>query len=58
MCDMDKKKQIYDELCKVLTDFENPSDVEDYNYIDWKTELYEMLVKIQNSWENIITVEE
>lgn len=55
---MDRKKQIYDELCRVLTDFENPSDVEDYNYIDWEAELYEMLVKIQNSWEDIITAEE
>lgn len=47
---MDKKKQIYDELCKVLTDFENmEADEED---------LYNMLCKIQNSWEDVITVEE
>lgn len=54
---MDKKKEIYDELCRVLTDYENPNDVKDYNYIDWEAELYEMLVKIQNNWE-FITAEE
>ena len=47
---MDKKKQIYDELCRVLTDFENMEATEE--------DLYNMLCKMQNSWEDIITVEE
>ena len=49
---MNKKKEIYDELCRVLTDYENME--EDTTEED----LYNMLCKIQNSWEDIITVEE
>lgn len=37
------KKTIYDELSKVLTDFENMDANEE--------DLYNMLVKIQNNWE-------
>jgi hypothetical protein len=51
------KKDIYNELTKLLTDYENPMDVEDYDDIDWEAELYEMLVKIQNRWEDTITAE-
>ena len=51
------KKDIYNELVKLLTDYENPIDVEDYNDIDWETELYDMLVKIQNRWEDTITAD-
>ena len=45
------KQQIYDELCAVLTDYEtgpHPS----------ASKLYDMLVKIQNNWEQVITAEE
>ena len=49
---MNKKQQIYDEMCEVLTDYERGSDmVTEY-------ELYDMLVKIQNNWEAVITVQE
>lgn len=51
------KKDIYNELTKLLTDYENPMDVEDYDDIDWEAELYEMLVKIQNRWEDTITAD-
>lgn len=51
------KRAIYDELSRVLTDYEHPEDVEDYNDIDWEEELYTMLVKIQNNWETVITAE-
>jgi hypothetical protein len=44
------KSMIYDELCRVLTDYENREDNTDG--------LYEMLVKIQNRWEDVITREE
>ena len=44
-----KKKEIYDELCRVLTDWETQEAVDD--------DLYWMLVKIQNNWEAIITAE-
>ena len=46
---MNDKQMIYDELSKVLTDYENMEVFEDA--------LYEMLVKIQNNWETIITAE-
>lgn len=52
------KRDIYNELTKLLTDYENPIDVANYDDIEWETELYEMLVKIQNKWEDVITAEE
>lgn len=52
------KQDIYDALCKLLTDYENLEDVEDYDNIDWEAELYKMLVKIQNRWEDTITAAE
>lgn len=45
------KESIYDEICRLLTDYENKSDmVTEY-------ELYDMLVKIQRHWEDVITVQ-
>jgi hypothetical protein len=47
-----KREEIYDEMCRLLTDYENESNmVTEY-------ELYEMLVKIQNNWETVITAQE
>ena len=51
------KRDIYNELTKLLTDYEHPEDVEDYDDVDWEAELYEMLVKIQNRWEDTITAD-
>lgn len=48
---MNEKDKIYNELCNVLTRYEESDD-------DESELLYEMLVKIQNSWETIITVDE
>lgn len=46
-----KREEIYDEMCKLLTEYEDGSDmVTEY-------ELYDMLVKIQNHWEDVITAE-
>ena len=44
---MDEKQMIYDELSRVLTDFENgmADDID----------LYQMLCAIQNKWEDVIT---
>lgn len=50
------KKDIYDELSRVLTDYENRASI--FEDIDWEVELYEMLVKIQNRWEDTITADE
>lgn len=49
---METRKSIYDELCEILTEYENP---EHYNGRTGEAELYEMLVKIQNNWETVIT---
>lgn len=46
---MSEKDKLYDELCSVLTDYENEELHIDY--------LYEMLVKIQNNWD-VITANE
>ncbi len=42
---MNKKTKIYNELSRVLTDYENMECYEDA--------LYEMLVKIQDNWDEI-----
>lgn len=47
---MNEKQMIYDELCMVLLDFEG-------GYAS-ANDLYEMLVKIQNRWEDTITAYE
>ena len=46
---MNEKQKIYDELSRVLTDYEEK--LADEN------DLYNMLVKIQNNWEEIIAKE-
>lgn len=48
---MNEKQKIYDELCQVLTIYEE-SD-EDYSDL-----LYEMLCKIQNAWEDIVIAQD
>ena len=52
------KQDIYDELSALLTQYENPIDVANYEDVNWENELYEMLVKIQNRWEDTITADE
>lgn len=44
---MNERQKIYDEMCRVLTDWETQEAVDD--------DLYWMLVKIQNNWETVIT---
>lgn len=49
------KQQIYDELSRVLTDYEgNGEDNKDKGNPE---PLYKMLVDIQNSWDNITVTE-
>ena len=52
---MSEKQTIYDQLCKVLTDF-------DTNSFDGSGDasiaLYAMLVVIQNRWEDVITAQD
>lgn len=56
-CVIRQREKIYDEMCRLLTDYENPEDGE-YDDREWEAELYEMLVKIQKNWESVITVQE
>jgi hypothetical protein len=50
-CVVRKREEIYDKMCKLITDYENGSDmVTEY-------ELYDMLVEIQRRWEDTITVQ-
>ena len=46
------KEQIYDEMCRILIEYENDNDMITEN------ELYDMLVTIQNNWETVITKQE
>lgn len=44
------RESIYDEICRVLTEWETQEAVDD--------DLYNTLVKVQNNWETVITTEE
>ena len=46
------KEQIYDDMCRVLAEYENDNDMITEN------ELYDMLRTIQNNWETVITRQE
>ena len=46
------KQALYDEMCRLLTEYEEGSDMVNQG------ELYDMLVKIQNNWETVITAQE
>lgn len=45
-----EKKDIYDELSRILTEYEEG--------IIGEEDLYYMLIKIQNNWETVITAKE
>ena len=45
-----KCQTIYDEMCHIITDYENPA----FKDVTAK-DLYRLLVKIQNNWETITT---
>ena len=47
---MSERDKIYDEICRVLTEWETQEAVDD--------DLYNMLVKIQNNWETVIIKQE
>ena len=52
-CVIRQREEIYDEMCRVLTNYENAEDGDKFT----EYELYEMLVKIQRRWEDVITVQ-
>mgnify|MGYP003447202842 CR=1 FL=1 len=47
------KNNVYDRLCKTLTEYEEQFEpIKDVDW-SWEQELYMMLVEIQNNWEEI-----
>ena len=52
------KEEIYDTLSALITDFEHPENVKNYDKINWANTFYDMLVIIQNRWEDTITAQE
>ena len=48
------REAIYDEICRTLTNYESPENKEDKPTTE---ELYLLLAKIQNRWEDTITAE-
>lgn len=53
--DVMAKKALYDEMCRLLTDFENQDDSNCDIVAD---DLYNFLVKLQNNWDELIVSEE
>ena len=49
-----EREDIYNEIVKILTNYEIPEDEE---YRTTEEDLYLLLVKIQNRWEDVITKE-
>lgn len=47
-----QKKAIYDEMCGILTDYE---EVEPEYEADIVARMYEMFVKIQNNWDELVS---
>ena len=45
-----EKDALYDKLCRILTDYEMPEEGQDPAT---ESDLYEMLVKIVNSWDEL-----
>lgn len=52
---MPTKKEIYDEMCRVMSDYESKKHNTDE---DIMVDMYATLVKIQNNWETVITAED
>lgn len=47
----DMDREMYDKICRILTEYENPDDFEnfdEYNSINWEEKFYNLLVEIQN----------
>lgn len=47
---MNERDRIYDEICSILTRYECKDGV-------CEQDLYEMLVEVQNNWEEVITAD-
>ena len=45
------KKELYDHISVMLTDYENQEDDFGKSNINWEGEFYQILVDVQNKWE-------
>ena len=53
-----EKNSLYDELCRTLTEYEEQHEpIKGVEWF-WEDELYFMLIKIQNKWEELTGEEE
>ena len=53
-----EKNSMYDELCRTLTEYEEQREPIKGVEWSWEDELYFMLIKIQNKWEELTGEEE
>lgn len=53
-----EKNSMYDELCRTLTEYEEQCEPIKGVEWSWEDELYFMLIKIQNKWEELTGEEE
>ena len=49
------KQEIYDTICRTLTNYEDDKYPNDMFALD---DMYNLLVVIQNNWEEVITIQE
>lgn len=52
---MNERNEIYDRMCRLLTDYEQIGMGDMFPAETVAEALYEMLVEIQNKWETVIT---
>lgn len=49
------KMEIYDELCRIITEYEEDDKKDVYDNLQ---DMHDILVKIQNNWETVITAQD
>lgn len=49
------KQEIYDELCRVITEYEEDNNKNVYDNLQ---DMYNIMVEIQNNWETVITAQD
>ena len=55
---MDEKSRLYDEISRVLTDYEEyVNGTGDHSIYDRAADMYSVLVDIQKQWETVITAQ-
>lgn len=52
-----ERKALYDRVCFVLTNWENPQD-QGVTEMEAAIDMYDVLVEVQNSWDDLISGED